>query len=61
MAKGGCEVDEREELIRTLLVELGGQILVLFFSEESEGILAGGVRAFFFRKYPSIISIVSSC
>ena len=31
--KGGCEVDvqdEREGLIRTLLVELEGQILVLF-------------------------------
>ena len=50
--KGGCEVDvqdEREGLIRTLLVELGGQILVLFFPEESEVILPGGVRAFFFR------------
>ena len=50
--KGGCEVDvqdEREGLIRTLLVELGGQILVLFFPEESEVILPGVDGAFFFR------------
>ena len=40
--------DEREGLIRTLLVELGGQILV-FFPEESEVILLGVGRAFFFR------------
>ena len=35
--KGGCEVDvqdEREGLIRTLLVELGGQILVLVSREK---------------------------
>ena len=58
MAKGECEVDEREGLIRTLLVELGGQILVLFFPEESEGVLAGGVRAFFFRNSSFLLTLL---